>query len=150
MAYRKTRHITILPDVALELGRLYSIGEVSIILKVSLRTIRFYCEKKLIADRTKTTERYFDAHNIKRLCLVLQGKLLGFSLFDISTLIVDQLDAQGGPALVIPEDMIEREIEALKQRNDLMLSIISKSVLSEVRAQPPRAQGPQTKLTLAG
>ncbi len=61
-----------------EMARLYG---------VSLRTLRFYEDRGLLAPRRQGKVRFYRAADRARLEMILQGKRLGFTLTEISDLI---------------------------------------------------------------
>jgi DNA-binding transcriptional MerR regulator len=75
----------------------WTITEVAEEFDVTLRTIRFYEDRGLIAPERRGTARIFHARDRVRLALVLRGKRLGFSLEQIAH-IVDMYDAEPGEA----------------------------------------------------
>jgi DNA-binding transcriptional MerR regulator len=62
---------------------------------VTLRTIRFYEDRGLVAPARNGQQRVFSARDRVRLGLVLRGRRLGFSLDEIAK-IVDMYDAEPG------------------------------------------------------
>lgn len=88
---------------------------------VTLRTIRFYEDRGLIAPERRGTQRIFHPRDRIRLGLILRGKRLGFSLDQIAT-IVNMYDAEPGEAgqLRYLIDQIEgRRIELEQRRKDI-------------------------------
>lgn len=63
------------------------IGEMARQYQVSLRTLRFYEDRGLLAPRRDGTSRYYGASDRLRLQMILKGKHLGFTLAEISDLI---------------------------------------------------------------
>ena len=64
-----------------------SIGEMAREFGVSLRTLRFYEDRGLLAPRREGTARYYGATDRLRLQMIQKGKHLGFTLAEISDLI---------------------------------------------------------------
>lgn len=150
MRSRQSRTITVFPNAQVEDGRLYSIAQVAEALGLTLRAVRFYCQKGLVAERRSEGRHYFDAHAMRRLSLVTQGKVLNLSLREIASMLVDRSETGHGPVLVVPERLVRRQVDALRERNESMLAIIDRSVLqgSERPSQPSKALRP--KLVLVG
>jgi len=73
----------------------WSITELAEEFGVTLRTIRFYEDRGLIAPERRGQQRVFGPRDRVRLALILRGKRLGFSLDEIQT-IVDMYDAEPG------------------------------------------------------
>ena len=63
--------------------RLYSLSELSQEFGVTMRAIRFYEGKKLLASRVVGTSVFYTYRDRARLVLILRGKRLGFSLQEI-------------------------------------------------------------------
>ncbi|GAB7192262.1 MerR family DNA-binding transcriptional regulator [Kineococcus sp. NUM-3379] len=75
----------------------WSITRVAQDLGVTLRTIRWYEDRGLVAPERRGQQRLFSARDRVRLALVLRGRRLGFSLEEIRT-ILDMYDAEPGEA----------------------------------------------------
>ena len=71
----------------------YTFGDLAALYGVSLRTLRFYEDRGLIAPRRQGTSRFYSAKDRIRLELILKGKRLGFSLSEIHDLIMSRLTA---------------------------------------------------------
>ncbi len=68
---------------------MYRIGQVADLTGLSRKTLRFY-ETKGILDPVKRGEggfRLYDDRCLRRLCLIKQAKMLGFSLAEIKTIV---------------------------------------------------------------
>ncbi len=66
----------------------YSISELANEFHISLRTIRFYEEKRLISPkRSKGNYRIYSRRDRARLKLILRGKRFGYSLEEIAEMI---------------------------------------------------------------
>ena len=72
-----------------------SISDLAAVFDITMQTIRFYEDQRLIAPLRQGTRRLFWSGDRTRLKLVLCGKRLGFSLSEISE-IVDMYDAMPG------------------------------------------------------
>lgn len=75
--------------------RIRSIGELARECGVTLRALRFYEGKGLIAPARDGATRLYGGEDVRRLKVVLRLKRLGFSLVDIRAL-VDRVLAPGG------------------------------------------------------
>ena len=62
---------------------LHGIQQVAADLGVSMRTLRFYEDKGLIAPQRVGTMRVYTHREVARMRLILRGKRLGFSIRDI-------------------------------------------------------------------
>ncbi|WP_158806694.1 MerR family transcriptional regulator [Beijerinckia sp. L45] len=67
-----------------------SISDMARIYGVSLRTLRFYEDRGLLAPQRQGTARFYNANNRTRLELILKGKRLGFTLAEIQDLIASR------------------------------------------------------------
>ena len=102
-------------------GPTWSITEVAQEFGTTLRTIRFYEDRGLLAPERRGTARIFRARDRVRLALILRGKRLGFTLDEIAT-IVNMYDDQPGEAgqLQYLLDQIEvRRAELAQRRRDI-------------------------------
>lgn len=70
-------------DALADQGQLLGIQETATLLDVSMRTLRFYEDKGLIAPQRVGTTRIYSRREIGRMRLILRGKHLGFTLRDI-------------------------------------------------------------------
>jgi DNA-binding transcriptional MerR regulator len=104
-----------------------TIGEMAREFGVTLRTLRFYEDRKLIHPRRAGTSRYYGGPDRVRLEMILKGKRLGFTLAEISELIgaddgAAKTDFEGRlrPAQIVDQlDHLER------QRHEIEDAIIS-------------------------
>lgn len=99
----------------------WTISELAEEFDVTLRTIRFYEDRGLIAPERRGTVRIFHARDRVRLALVLRGKRLGFSLEQIAH-IVDMYDAEPGEAgqlRFLLDQIDERRAELELRRRDI-------------------------------
>lgn len=76
-------------------ARTWTITELADEFDVTLRTIRFYEDKGLIAPERRGIQRVFHARDRVRLALILRGRRIGFSLDEIRR-IVDMYHAEPG------------------------------------------------------
>ena len=75
--------------------RTWSIGELAAEFDTTLRTIRFYEDRGLLAPERAGTTRIFRDRDRVRLQLILRGKRLGFTLTEIAH-VLDLYDDQPG------------------------------------------------------
>ena len=73
--------------------RLYSVSELAKDLGVTMRTLRFYEDKGLIAPQRLGTTRAYRHRDRVRMILILRGKRMGFSLREIKEFL-DLYDAE--------------------------------------------------------
>jgi DNA-binding transcriptional MerR regulator len=104
------------------------IGEVCEELGVSLRTLRFYEAKGLVAPRRDKGHRFYNGADIERLRLVLQLKALGLSLAEIKQTIHKPTDGPYGLNRELCEQLIER-LSYQKASTDAALNRLQQVVL---------------------
>lgn len=129
-----------IPDEASEL---LGIQEAATQLGVTMRTLRFYEDKGLIAPQRVGTTRIYSRREMGRMQLILRGKRLGFSIREIGNFLdlydvdpehhvqVQQL------ILKVSERMkdLKRQKQALEQTLD-ELALIEKQAKAWLRAHP--------------
>jgi DNA-binding transcriptional MerR regulator len=76
----------------------YSIGNLAKEYGITLRALRFYESKGLLAPRRDGSVRVYTDEDRNRLSLILQGKRLGFTLVEIRALLAAQADGEPGRA----------------------------------------------------
>lgn len=98
-----------------------TIGELARQAGVTLRALRFYQSKGLLAPRRDGAARVFSEEDRDRLDLILQGKRLGFTLWEIR----DMLAARGGgKTLPISRNRCVEQVKLLEaQRRDIELAL---------------------------
>ena len=97
----------------------YSIGDLAKEFGVTLRTLRFYESKRLLAPRRDGVARVYTDEDRYRLGLILQGKRLGFTLTEIRALIAAQGDGQNGdsrPSLRLSRQQCVEQIRMLERQ----------------------------------
>jgi DNA-binding transcriptional MerR regulator len=106
--------------------RLSPIGEVSQEFGVTLRALRFYEDKGLIAPLRQGVTRLYRPEDRRRLALILEGKRLGFTLQRIRALIeapaelVDPDTQRPEIVRALSPDEVAAQLETLeRQREDL-------------------------------
>jgi len=129
--------------------RTWTIAEVADEFGVTLRTIRFYEDRGLIAPERRGQQRMFRPRDKVRLALILRGKRLGFSLGEIRT-IVDMYDAEPGEAgqlRYLLEQIEVRRAELEQRRRDIEQTLAEldqvearcRDDLARLAARPPRS-----------
>jgi DNA-binding transcriptional MerR regulator len=109
----------------------WTITEVAEEFDVTLRTIRFYEDRGLIAPERRGTARVFHARDRVRLALILRGKRLGFSLEQIAH-IVDMYDAEPGEAgqlRYLLAQIEDRRAELELRRRDIEETLVELDVV---------------------
>ena len=103
---------------------------------VSHRTLRYYEDEGLISPRRENGQRLYDDEVRKRLRLILLGRELGFSLFEIKE-IVNNADVGESIAFeqLLSNQQILAQIEYLEQKRKA-----SDSAIARLRAHLSRRQ----------
>lgn len=89
----------------------YSITDLSRLLDVTPRTIRFYEEQGMLAPARRGQERVFSARDMVAMKLILRGKRIGFSLAECKELI-DMYDPSGN------KKQLDRFLEKITDRRE--------------------------------
>lgn len=113
--------------------KLARIGDVAKEFDVTLRALRFYEDRGLIAPERRGSTRLYSQREKARLRLILLGRRVGFSLRDIKQM-MDLYDPEGSNTrqLKVAMDKSERQMARLiKQRDDVEQAI---SELAEAMA----------------
>ena len=97
--------------------KFYTIGDLAREFGVTLRTLRFYEDRGLLAPRRDGTARIYDPRDRERLSVILKGKQLGFTLTEIRAMVAEERSG-GGPGmnLKLSLDQIEDQIQHLEQQ----------------------------------
>ncbi|MGL4441793.1 MAG: MerR family transcriptional regulator [Bosea sp. (in: a-proteobacteria)] len=100
-----------------------TIGDIARDFDVTLRTLRFYESRGLLAPRREGMNRYYSAQDRSRLELILKGKKLGFTLTEIRALV-----AQGGEnknGLKLSLGQIDEQLKMLRSQLEECQSAIA-------------------------
>lgn len=89
-----------------------TIGEVAREFKLTLRTLRFYEAKRLIAPQRQGTNRLYSRRDRERIALILTGRQLGFTLAEIKEL----LDRPDGKNLHLTRSKCVEQINHLERQ----------------------------------
>jgi DNA-binding transcriptional MerR regulator len=89
-----------------------TIGEVANAFGMTLRALRFYEAKRLIAPQRHGTSRIYLQNDRERLSLILTGRRLGFTLAEIREL----LDRPAGDSLNLTRDKCVEQINMLESQ----------------------------------
>jgi DNA-binding transcriptional MerR regulator len=96
-------------------GNESTIGEMSAEFGVSLRTLRFYEDRKLLRPRREGHTRLYGPSDRLRMQMIVKGKQLGFTLTEIAELIgtqelSDDFEGKLAPAQIVTQiDHLERQ-----------------------------------------
>jgi DNA-binding transcriptional MerR regulator len=123
-----------------------TIGEMAREFGVTLRTLRFYEDRRLIRPRRVGNARYYGGPDRVRLQMILKGKALGFTLAEIRDLIgAEEGAVVAGEALrsdfaerLRPAQIVDQLDHLERQRRDIEEAIAS---LKATRDRVARAPG---------
>ena len=126
------------------------IGEMSKNYGVTLRTLRFYEDKGLLAPRRDGTTRLYSHRDRTRLKLIMLGRKVGFSLRDVKQM-MDLYDPSGTNTkqLKTALDKSEKQLGRLNKQRQALEEAISElsGAMSAVRAMlESRQQGKVAKI----
>jgi DNA-binding transcriptional MerR regulator len=100
-----------------------AIGEFARASGVTLRALRFYQSKGLLAPQRDGNSRVFTGLDRERLALILQGKRLGFTLSEIRAMLAAR--DRGAKTLPIGRTKCVEQIKLLEsQRRDIELALV--------------------------
>jgi DNA-binding transcriptional MerR regulator len=120
------------PETAPEAAE-FTIGELAREFGVTLRALRFYENKGLVAPRRQGSARLYTRADRERLAAILSGKRLGFTLTEIRAMISAQEGAGDGEALKLTAEKCLEQIHLLEKQQ---LNI--KAALGELRRMHAR------------
>ena len=119
-------------------GELMRIGDVARKFDVSLRTLRFYEDKGLIAPKREGSTRLYSRRDNARLKLILLGRKIGFSLRDVKQ-IMDLYDPSGAniKQLRLALDKSEKQMARLQKQRAVIDEAVSElsDLMADVRAK---------------
>lgn len=120
---RKTQDNLQLNCQVLAADERYTIGEFSRETGVTLRALRFYQSKGLLAGHRNGHERVFTSEDRDRMTLILQGKRLGFILSEIREMLAGG-GTGGNHALPISRKKCVEQIKLLEgQRRAIQVAL---------------------------
>ncbi|MEO0635424.1 MAG: MerR family DNA-binding transcriptional regulator [Pseudomonadota bacterium] len=107
----------------------YRIGDLAREFDVTLRTLRFYEDKRLLRPKRMGTTRLYSERDRERLQLILKGKTVGFPLADIRRLLaLYDFDASRFSDPAEAKAMFKaQQVEMLRQRRDVELALVTLS-----------------------
>jgi len=94
----------------------FTIGELSREFGVTLRALRFYENKGLIAPHRDGLSRLYSQGDRTRLALILKGKKLGFTLGEIRQMIAAEEGQADHDALTLSREKCLEQIELLERQ----------------------------------
>jgi DNA-binding transcriptional MerR regulator len=102
-----------------EASREMTIGQLAAEFGVSLRTLRFYEDRKLLRPRRDGTARLYSNADRLRLQMILKGKQLGFTLTEISELIGAQDSTENFEEKLQPQQIATQIDHLERQRREI-------------------------------
>ena len=122
--------------------KLYRIGQMAKQYGLTLRALRFYEDKGLIAPKRVGTTRLYSHRDRARLKLILLGRKIGFSLRDVKQM-MDLYEPEGSNIrqLKVTLEKSERQLDRLQKQRDSINEAISdlSGALEVVRGKLARA-----------
>jgi DNA-binding transcriptional MerR regulator len=128
---------TVMADADNATGPSQQIGiqEAATLLDVTMRTLRFYEDKGLIAPQRVGTARLYSRREIGRMQLILRGKRLGFSIREIQEFL-DLYDVDPEHHVQVEQLAVKvrARIENLQQQSEAIDQTIDELKLIEAQA----------------
>jgi len=90
---------------------------------ISLRTLRFYQDKGLLAPARRGKQRLFGPEDCERLALILQGKRLGFTLIEVRQMLAAWQPDAGMPLPIGRKKCVEQINLLERQRHEIGTAI---------------------------
>ena len=129
----------------------FTIGDLAREFGVTLRTLRFYEDRKLLAPRRLGMNRLYSRRDRARLKLILLGKKVGFSLTEIKDML-DLYELRDGQTTQLKAALAKfgQQIEVLRrQKADIELAIQeltrTMAVVSGMLRDREEAQSPEAE-----
>ncbi len=96
-----------------------TIGEMASEFDVSLRTLRFYEDRKLLRPRREGNSRLYSATDRLRMQMILKGKQLGFTLTEIHDLIGNYESSDDFEGKLKPQQIVAQIDHLERQRAEI-------------------------------
>jgi DNA-binding transcriptional MerR regulator len=96
-----------------------TIGEMASEFKVSLRTLRFYEDRKLLRPRREGNTRLYSATDRLRMQMILKGKQLGFTLTEIHDLLGNYESSDDFENKLKPQQIVAQIDHLERQRAEI-------------------------------
>lgn len=107
-------------DSAANIGkREITIGEMASEFNVSLRTLRFYEDRKLLRPRREGNSRLYSSTDRLRMQMILRGKQLGFTLTEIHDLIGNYESSDDFEGKLKPQQIVAQIDHLERQRAEI-------------------------------
>ena len=96
-----------------------TIGEMASEFRVSLRTLRFYEDRKLLRPRREGNTRLYSSIDRLRMQMILKGKQLGFTLTEVQDLIGSQDSTEDFEGKLKPQQIVSQIDHLERQRAEI-------------------------------
>jgi DNA-binding transcriptional MerR regulator len=96
-----------------------TIGEMASEFRVSLRTLRFYEDRKLLRPRREGNARLYSPADCLRMQMILKGKQLGFTLTEIHELIGNYESSDDFEGKLKPQQIVAQIHHLERQRAEI-------------------------------
>ena len=96
-----------------------TIGEMASEFNVSLRTLRFYEDRKLLRPRREGNSRLYSATDRLRMQMILKGKQLGFTLTEIHDLVGNYEPSDDFEGKLKPQQIVAQIDHLERQRTEI-------------------------------
>lgn len=100
-----------------------SIGDIAQKFGITLRALRFYQTKGLLAPARNGRARLFSAEDCERLALILQGRRLGFTLTEVRDMLAVWRPGSGEPLPISRKKCVEQIRLLERQRDDAVVAL---------------------------
>ncbi len=100
-----------------------TIGEMATEFNVSLRTLRFYEDRKLLRPRREGNARLYSGADRLRMQMILKGKQLGFTLTEIHELIGSYESSDDFEDKLKPQQIVTQIDHLERQRAEIEIAI---------------------------
>jgi DNA-binding transcriptional MerR regulator len=111
-------------SATVEAARETTIGEMAAEFGVSLRTLRFYEDRRLLRPRREGTMRLYSGVDRLRLQMIIKGKQLGFTLAEIAELIGAQESGDNFEERLQPAQITTQIDHLERQRREIDEAIV--------------------------
>lgn len=100
-----------------------SIGDIAQKFGITLRALRFYQSKGLLAPARNGRARLFSSEDCERLALILQGRRLGFTLTEVRDMLAAWRPGSGEPLPISRKKCVEQIRLLERQRHDAIVAL---------------------------
>jgi DNA-binding transcriptional MerR regulator len=97
-------------------GKSYTIGELAHEFGLTLRALRFYEDRGLIAPRREGSSRVYSARDRARLSMIVKAKGLGFTLSEIKETLAAESRKSEPESLFLSRPQVDSQIAHLEQQ----------------------------------